>query len=610
MRQDNLITNAQSKAIQHGTGPMLVIAGPGSGKTFVITHRISHLIQNLHIEPKKILVITFTKAAAMEMQERFVSLGIEGASQVCFGTFHAIFYAILKNHPRFHFFKVITETEKAEIIQQILLKMQNEGEQDLIAPLISEISRCKNLGISPMDFQSELFAQEQFQSIFEMYHQNLNKLKKLDFDDMLLQCKLLLEQDRSYLEQWQSRFMYILIDEYQDINPLQFEVIQLLTAKHHNLFVVGDDDQAIYGFRGSKPEIMLRFRDYYPEAQLVTLCDNFRSGKDIVKKAGRLITNNKKRYEKYIVSKNLHDHKVKAIECDNRQMQAEQLVLCIQQYMKREECRYDDIAILYRTNSHIASLIEKLIKAKIPFSFQEKVQNIYDTDVGKDMIAYLRYAAFENDVKDFYRIMNKPVRYIKRNSVPLKSSFHRSELIKNQTEKYVIHNIIQMYDNLSFLKDMSPFAAINYVRKAIGYDEYLQEIYQGNALQKQQRIEILDELQDCAREFETIPEWLGYITELRERWSRKDLSEEHCVKIMSMHAAKGLEWKVVLLPDLNESYMPHKKAISEEEMEEERRILYVAMTRAKEYLFLFFVQYKEMQFKAPSRFLKEIFDQD
>lgn len=606
------ITQSQSKAIQHGAGPMLVLAGPGSGKTFVITHRVFQLIYEQHIDPMKILVITFTKAAAMEMRERFMKLCNHDEPSVCFGTFHAFFYTILKNYPKFQNFQVLKETDKISIIKEIMQEYHMVDEHDEVGHLISEISKCKNLGISPKHFQSSVCNEEQFIQIYDEYHRRIHHNKKIDFDDMLINCHQILMQDQDYLKIWQDKFEYILIDEFQDINPVQFEVVQLLSAKHHNLFVVGDDDQAIYGFRGSKPELMLNFRRYYPETRIITLEENFRSGEDIVEKAGQLIQHNEKRYCKNVVASVGQSKKVKAYSCENRQIQAENIIACIQQYVKIKGNRYQDIAIIYRTNSHVVTVLEKLVKAKIPFCFREKPQNIYETDVGKDLIAYIRYAVFEDDVQDFYRIMNKPVRYIKRSTVPLQSSFCKDEIIHNQREQYVIHNIIQLYEKLSFIKKMSPFAAINFIRKGIGYEEYLRKQYIDHISLYQKKIEILDEIQEAAKEYDNIEEWLTFLDVFQVEWSQKDTvkNEEDAVKILTMHASKGLEWKVVLIPDMNEGFIPHKKALSVEEIEEERRMLYVAMTRAKEYLLLFFVQSNGIQCKAPSRFLYEIFRDD
>lgn len=614
------INEAQCRAITHGAGAMLVLAGPGSGKTFTVTQRIKYLIEHHHVKPEDILVITFTKAAATEMQERFAKLNEGRNYPVHFGTFHSIFFQILRYTYRFTAQNIIREGDKYRLLSQIISEIPDEigsrsqidDSSDTLQRLLSEISTVKNNGITPQEIKSTTVSQAEFEYIFRIYKQEMNRSKLIDFDDMVLLCRDLLVSRPETLKIWQERFQYILVDEFQDICPLQYEVVRLLAKPQDNLFIVGDDDQAIYGFRGSRPEIMLNFTKDYPEAEQVLLDVNYRSRKDIVDVAGKLIAHNKTRFDKKVRTQNEQLGGVKIYAFHSKLKQAENIALLIRQYMEQPGARYSDIAILYRTNSHTVYTADRLMKEGIPFSMKEKPRNIYDSAVAKDIIAYLRYALHEDSVEDFLRIMNKPVRYIKRLTVP-RNPFAMQELIENnRSTGYVIQNILDLYDNLHFVRNLNPFSAVNFIRKGIGYDAFLkkQAIEQGRDGSKD--FEELEELMQLAKDFETIPEWLeqiqNYDAVMQEviQQERRQKQETDAVSMVTMHASKGLEWKVVVLPDVNEGVIPHKKAVTDSELEEERRMFYVAMTRAKEYLFIFYIQEKEAGNLLPSRFLDEI----
>ncbi len=614
------VNEAQCRAITHGAGAMLVLAGPGSGKTFTVTQRIKYLIEHHHVKPEDILVITFTKAAATEMQERFAKLNEGRNYPVHFGTFHSIFFQILKHTYRFTAQNIIREGDKYRLLSRIISEIPDEigsrsqidDSSDTLQRLLSEISTVKNNGITPQEIKSTTVSQAEFEYIFRIYKQEMNRSKLIDFDDMVLLCRDLLVSRPETLKIWQERFQYILVDEFQDICPLQYEVVRLLAKPQDNLFIVGDDDQAIYGFRGSRPEIMLNFTKDYPEAEQVLLDVNYRSRKDIVDVAGKLIAHNKTRFDKKVRTQNEQLGGVKIYAFHSKLKQAENIALLIRQYMEQPGARYSDIAILYRTNNHTVYTADRLMKEGIPFSMKEKPRNIYDSAVAKDIIAYLRYALHEDSVEDFLRIMNKPVRYIKRLTVP-RNRFTMQELIENnRSTGYVIQNILDLYDNLHFVRNLNPFSAVNFIRKGIGYDTFLkkQAIEQGRDGSKD--FEELEELMQLAKDFETIPEWLeqiqNYDAVMQEvmQQERRQKQETDTVSMVTMHASKGLEWKVVVLPDVNEGVIPHKKAVTDSELEEERRMFYVAMTRAKEYLFIFCIQEKEAGNLLPSRFLDEI----
>lgn len=625
MLDKNSVNKAQYRAITHGAGAMLVLAGPGSGKTFVVTRRIKYLIEQHHVKPEDILVITFTKAAAEEMQERFLRLNEGMCYPVCFGTFHSVFFQILRHTYRFTAQNIIRENDKYRLLAQILRELPDEilGQTQIdystetLQNLLSEISTVKNNGVTPQEVRSATVPQAVFERIFQMYKQEMNRHKLIDFDDMVLLCRNLLIERPDTLKLWQQRFQYILVDEFQDICPLQYEVVRLLAKPQDNLFIVGDDDQSIYGFRGSRPEIMLNFTKEYPKAERVLLDVNYRSRQGIVDTAARLISHNKMRFDKAVRAQNEQNDGVKIYSFQSKSKQAESIALLIKQYIALPDTKYSDIAILYRTNNHTVYTADRLMREGIPFTMKEKPKNIYESPVAKDLIAYMRYALYEDRQEDFLRIMNKPVRYIKRSTVP-RGAFKMRELIdNNHATGYVVQNILEFYDELHFIKSLNPFSAVNFIRKGVGngtgYDAYLKKQAAEKGKDVSQELEELDELMRLSREFETIELWLEHIEnydailyEIAQQENRLKKTNTDAVSMVTMHASKGLEWDVVILPDVNEGVIPHKKAVTDAELEEERRMFYVAMTRAKEHLFIFYIQEKEAGNLLPSRFLDEI----
>ncbi len=625
MLDKNSVNNAQYRAITHGAGAMLVLAGPGSGKTFVVTQRIKYLIEQHHVKPEDILVITFTKAAAEEMQERFAKLSAGKCNPVYFGTFHSVFFQILRHTYRFTAQNIIRENDKYRLLSQIIRELPDEilGQAQLdystetLQNLLSEISTVKNNGVTPQEVRSTTVPQAVFERIFQMYKQEMNRNKLIDFDDMVLLCRNLLAERPDTLKLWQQRFQYILVDEFQDICPLQYEVVRMLAKPQDNLFIVGDDDQSIYGFRGSKPEIMLNFTKEYPKAEQVLLDVNYRSRQGIVDTAARLIAHNKMRFDKAVRAQNRQNDGVKIYSFQSKSKQAESIALLIKQYIALPDTKYSDIAILYRTNNHTIYTADRLMREGIPFTMKEKPKNIYESPVAKDLIAYMRYALYEANQEDFLRIMNKPVRYIKRSTVP-RGAFKMRELIdNNHATGYVVQNILEFYDELHFIKSLNPFSAVNFIRKGVGngtgYDAYLKKQAAEKGKDVSEEFEELEELMRLSREFETIELWLEHIEnydailyEIAQQEKRLKKMNTDAVSMVTMHASKGLEWDVVILPDVNEGVIPHKKAVTDAELEEERRMFYVAMTRAKQHLFIFYIQEKEAGNLLPSRFLDEL----
>lgn len=597
----------QLQAIHHGDGPMMVLAGPGSGKTYTITRRIQYLIEHHGVPPEQILVVTFTRAAALQMQERFECLMSGDGGNVAFGTFHAIYFHILKRSYHYDQSNIITEKEKRIYLKEALEQNLEEEEcQDSFIPLLlNDISKMKNEGLPPEGCQAAYLPKGSFPEIFKSYQGRMQIERKIDFDDMVLLCRRLLRSQPELLSMWQGIYRYLMIDEFQDINRVQYEVVKLLALPQNNLFVVGDDDQSIYGFRGSDPSIMLEFPKEYPDCETVLLKDNYRCTDHIVKSAVKLINHNKKRFIKKLRAKKAGERDVILTGCDSKEAEAKEIITLIQSY--RQYGNYKDIAVLLRTNLNASYLAQKLAQERIPFRLKEKTRDLFETPIASDILAMLHFAHGETKRGYFLRFMNKPVRYIRRDMVAENVDIRRMLKLPGLGKNRSMLLKRLQYDLLQ-IQEMEPYAAINYIRKGMGYDQWVVQ----NAKEKQRTytedMELLDQIQDSVKGMESFSAWLDMIETYRQELKRsEELPEEaDAVSLVTMHGSKGLEYKIVILPDVNEGNVPQKKAVTAAELEEERRVFYVAMTRAKEKLFLFYVKKTKENRLMPSRFLKEI----
>ncbi len=602
--------NSQLKAVKHKTGPMLVIAGPGSGKTTVLTARIRNLIEEYSVNPANILVITFTKAAANEMKSRFNNM-MGRSTNVTFGTFHAVFFMILRAAYNYSVDSIIKEDVRQNIIKQAIERSRLEPDDlnEMISNITGEISRVKTEAIDINAYYSASCPEEEFRDIYKYYVKTLKKMGLIDFDDMLLYCHELLTTRRDILAKWQQKYQYILIDEFQDINKIQYDIIKLLAKPQDNLFIVGDDDQSIYGFRGSKPEIMLNFDKDYPDTDKVILDTNYRSTGNIVSAAGKVIAHNKVRFAKNINTVNDPGDKVDIIEFNT---QAEEYEKIIDNIRKESASggNYSDNAVLFRTNSTAAGFVRKLVEYSVPFITRDGVPNVFEHWIARDVITYMNIAMGSRKRSDFLQIINRPKRYIGRDYLA------DAEISFDNLEKYYEDKnwMIERVDRLKYdilaMASMSPYAMINYLRKGVGYDGYLDEYAQSHNMQVRELYDVMDELMESARNFKTFNEWFEYIeeygTKLRESYAAMD--KQNAVILTTMHSSKGLEYPVVYIIDANEEITPHKKAVFVPEIEEERRMFYVAMTRAKRRLNIYYARKRYNKEIEVSRFVKEIME--
>lgn len=602
--------NSQLKAVKHKTGPMLVIAGPGSGKTTVLTARIRNLIEEYSVNPANILVITFTKAAANEMKSRFNNM-MGRSTNVTFGTFHAVFFMILRAAYNYSVDSIIKEDVRQNIIKQAIERSRLEPDDlnEMVSNITGEISRVKTETIDINAYYSASCPEEEFRDIYKYYVKTLKKMGLIDFDDMLLYCHELLTTRRDILAKWQQKYQYILIDEFQDINKIQYDIIKLLAKPQDNLFIVGDDDQSIYGFRGSKPEIMLNFDKDYPDTDKVILDTNYRSTGNIVSAAGKVIAHNKVRFAKNINTVNDPGDKVDIIEFNT---QAEEYEKIIDNIRKESASggNYSDNAVLFRTNSTAAGFVRKLVEYSVPFVTRDGVPNVFEHWIARDVITYMNIAMGSRKRSDFLQIINRPKRYIGRDYLA------DAEISFDNLEKYYEDKnwMIERVDRLKYdilaMASMSPYAMINYLRKGVGYDGYLDEYAQSHNMQVGELYDVMDELMESARNFKTFNEWFAYIdeygTKLRESYAAMD--KQNAVILTTMHSSKGLEYPVVYIIDANEEITPHKKAVFVPEIEEERRMFYVAMTRAKRRLNIYYARKRYNKEIEVSRFVKEIME--
>ena len=601
---------SQVQAVIHKDGPCMVLAGPGSGKTLTITKRIEYLIGKHHVSPEEILVITFTKAASIEMKERFVRLCGQKAGPVTFGTFHGIYYGILKWAYRMNASNILSEEQKYQLLKQVIGRMEIDidDEKDFLQGIAGEIGNIKNNQIPLAEYESLNCSEEVFREIFEQYEKERKRLKKMDFDDMLVLVYELFKKRPDILSMWQRKFRYILIDEFQDINQVQYDVIRMLAAPENNLFIVGDDDQSIYRFRGARPDIMLGFKKDYPDTKEILLDVNYRSTKAIVNGAARVIRHNVNRYPKQIITTNEQGETVHIQEVRHPIEESKYVVSQIQEAKKRG-IPSSEIAVLFRTNVEARALAETFMEYNMPFRMKERMPNLYEHFIAQDLTTYLKMALGDRSRKSFLAIMNRPNRYIGRDSVE-GTTISFESLRKFYCDKdWMLDRIDQLEVDFRILKNMAPYGAIQYIRKHIGYDEFLKEYAAFRKINMEDLKEVLREIEERAKAFRTIEEWFTHIEEYSEELKRQSQQKEtdpEAITFMTMHGSKGLEFDLVFIIGANETITPYKKAETKEEVEEERRMFYVAMTRARKKLINSYTKERNGKSMAQSRFVGEL----
>jgi len=600
----------QKQAICHETGPMLVLAGPGSGKTTVLLCRILRLLEKGLAKPDQILALTFSKAAAEEMKERFRRA--KGPEGVAFGTFHSVFFRILRRKYGWSTDRVFQEEERRAVLRNMLeeAKWDIPDLEEYISVFLSQLSLMNSELESVNTFEPAGIPAVEFRKLFHTYERYKERHEKLDFDDMLTMCHHLLKTDAEARTAWQGKYRFILVDEFQDVNRAQFECLRMLSEEHRNLFVVGDDDQSIYAFRGARPDFLLQFPMLYPDAQRVTLNTNYRSTDRVIALAERVISNNEVRFAKEMHGTGIDGDKVTFFLADDVTAEADRIAEKIADLMD-EGVALSEMAVIYRSNLQGGVFARALYKKGIPYELRESGANVYDHWIAKDLLAYLFLAENEESDSALRRILNKPKRYIGRDLLveaeKMPYTLMRSFFACPSLKKWQEEHLENLRADLNQIRRKNVYDGLKYIRKVIGYDEYLEEFAVYRRTSAQVLWEIADEVMETARDCEDVKQFRERLEEMSRQMQGQNSPRERKrsgVQLMTMHGAKGLEFCAVFLPSLIEGVVPHEKGL--EQVEEERRLFYVAMTRAEEKLCLSAVRRRYEKETKPSRFLAEM----
>ena len=632
------LNGPQREAVYHTEGPLLILAGAGSGKTRVLTHRIAYLIEEKGINPWNILAITFTNKAAGEMRERVDQIVGFGAESIWVSTFHSTCVRILRRHiDRLGYdtnFTIYDTDDQKTLMKDVCKRLQIDTKVYRERNLLAAISAAKNELITPEEYRLQAegdFGRQKIASVYEEYEKQMRANNALDFDDLLLKAVQLFQTQSEVLDYYQERFRYIMIDEYQDTNTVQFQLVSLLAAKYRNLCVVGDDDQSIYKFRGANIRNILNFEQVFEDARVIKLEQNYRSTSTILDAANAVIRNNRGRKEKTLWTDNGQGEKITFRQFDTAYDEAEYIVGDIKENIENGRCNYNDNAVLYRTNAQSRLLEEKLVAANIPYKIVGGI-NFYARREIKDLLAYLKTIDNARDDLAVRRIINVPKRGIGLTSV-------------NRLQEYALARDISFYEALlgadlipgigRGLARLESFAALmehfrtradeisisQLLDEILETTGYIEELKTEGEIEAEARIENIDELKNKIAAYEEAcqeqgerPGLSGFLEEVALVADVDSLDENSdYVVLMTLHSAKGLEFPQVYLAGMEDGLFPSYMTITAddpEEIEEERRLCYVGITRAKEHLTLTCAKRRmvrgETQYNKMSRFLKEI----
>ena len=604
----------QQQAIEWFEGPLLVLGTPGSGKTTVILHRVKQLVRDHGVIPRQILVITFTKAAASSMQRRYEAMeGVSGG--VRFSTFHAFFYWIIRTAYKLPADAVLREEERIGMIRSILTDISPEygNNEEVLQSVLRQMDLLTNDMIRPEDYYSTDLPADEFRLLLRRFRERKKRENRLDFNDMMEMCYELLKERKDILERIREMYPFVLVDEYQDTNRIQYEILKLLVHPRDNIFAVGDDDQSIYGFRGARPEIMLSFGKEFPQGKRITLSVNYRCPAFITDTGARLIRHNRHRYEKSLRSDKTGKpgDRVQIRLPGNEREEHMTILNEIRKAVKRG-VPYEEIAILFRTNRDPRGIGFLLRDNQIPYEMKDRLPNIFTHFAVSPVMDYLHFAMGERDRARFLRIMNKPVRYIRRDLLTEDPVDLLRLTAKAKGQAYLEKNLQTLREHLRRIRNLPPAAAISYIRKTVRYEHWLQEEAENRSLDMDELTDMLDELQSMAEPYQTMTDFFLYeeaYQELLREENHKRENRESAIKgvqLMTLHSAKGLEFREVHILNCVEDSIPHKKAKTEAAMEEERRMFYVGITRASEKLTLYAPKMIGRKAVRPSAFLKEL----
>ena len=597
------LNNSQQRAVMKKEGPCMVLAGPGSGKTYTLTRRIIKLIES-GVPANEILVITFTKAAAIEMKERFQRLS-DDVYPVTFGTFHSLFWGILQKELGYKSTDIVMGKQKEQLMYTAFTSIDNRCEDKMLLSLYSmELSNFYNSAKNIEEYEPKYIDKKDLIEFAKAYEALKNKYHVIDFDDMLLKTYRLFKSKPNVLYKWQTRFSYFLIDEMQDMNDVQFELITMLGQRTKNIFCVGDDDQSIYGFRGANPKVMNKFVKHFEGTETIVLDYNYRNPKNLVDCAHKLISKNTLRFQKNIKSTS-PDGKI-SINCyDNEFIEAKEVIKTINELLQ-DDTSLNDIAILYRNHSDARFIVDALINENIPFYLKEKMPNIYSHFVISDIEAYFQIAAYNSTKERLLRIINRPNRYLHRRAV--EEGRDLKGMLRFYQDNQNAHRQVEaLINDINLISKMSPVSAINYIKNIIGYGQYLKEEAVNAGVLETEYIDVLDFLTGVLKDCKTIKQAIDKLNILKLKVDFENKNNEgdkkNKIGLYTLHSSKGLEFENVFIISANEGIIPTNKADSKEEIEAERRLFYVGITRTKKNLYLSYTNKKN---RDKSRFLTEL----
>ena len=639
MLKDDLLkglNKEQQEAVQHTEGPLLIMAGAGSGKTRVLTHRIAYLIKEKGVGPRNILAITFTNKAAREMKTRVSRLiGPEG-DYMWVSTFHSMCVRILRRDiDRIGYnsnFTILDSSDQLSVVKQVLRDLNIDTKQFEPRAMLNRISGAKNELITPEEFNEHVgnFYDRQVGKVYEAYQTTLRKNQSLDFDDLIMETIHLFKRVPEVLEYYQRRFQYIHVDEYQDTNHAQYYLVKQLASRFQNICVVGDSDQSIYRWRGANIENILTFEKDYPTTRTILLEQNYRSTKSILDAANKVIEHNMGRKPKKLWTNNPDGNKINYFQGATEQEEALFITEKVQELIRDKEYTPNDIAILYRTNAQSRAIEDTLMKSGVSYQMVGGTK-FYDRKEIKDLIAYLRLIMNPNDDLSFERVVNVPKRGIGKTSVErLRTyamtndiSFYQAvqEVDFTGVSKRAANALADFGQLIKTLSQQQEFLTATDMVEAVlqrsGYEESLKN---ERTIEAQSRLENLEEFMTVTKDFEEKNEddktLIAFLTDLAlvadiDKVDDEDPDQEEKITLMTLHAAKGLEFPVIFLIGMEENVFPHSRSMfEEEEMEEERRLAYVGITRAEKQLYVTHAKMRTLfgrtNMNPISRFINEI----
>lgn len=617
------LSKAQKEAVETINGQVILISCPGSGKTSTVVRRVFHMVQS-GIQANEILVLTFSKAAAIEMRERYYSLSGDlqnNPTHPVFATIHSFCYSVVAKAYNLSASNILKEHEIWDIISKAISHLKKSGDltmtirdyKDFVSGCIREISVINNNGVDWDSYKSEVCTTDLLHKIYVFYTEAKRSCHKIDFDDMLLICRDLFKNHSDYLEYCQSSYRYLIVDEYQDTNYLQSEILYMLAGPKEtaNICVVGDDDQSIYRFRGARPEIMLNFDKVFPECKKIYMDVNYRSEPEILSHAKNLISHNTERFAKDIKANKTGKGFVELLHGETTRHEINEIISTIDTL--RQDYSYNDMAILYRNNKQANIPALMLMKKQMPFYTNEPLTSLYEHWIFHDLMTFYKLAQGHGTTEDLIQMINKPNRFVNTNclkGVPVKKDKVISAVLNSipynegWRKSKARQSLTDFFFCLSFLKDQEPIKFLNSVRKICGYNAYLKNYASYRQMDQTELFDILDSYMDDITKLQisTMKDWFAYAESVTEKIKQINSNRKKTgIALSTMHKSKGLEWPVVFILGANEEVIPSGHAKESSALEEERRLFYVAITRAKDKLFL---SYSEGE--NPSPFLKEM----